>query len=126
LKSAVYAVLPVLEARFERSGFVTLDALELDLFCGGATFIKCGAPPSVIIRGDKAEKIAAKSLPAGLREEPAVIYSKIRAGDTVIMATDGVNLNCGMRGTPFDICGALTEKAADDDAAAVVLRLKEA
>ncbi len=75
-----------------RESFATLDLLALDLYSGYAEFIKVGASPAYIKRGRKLFSIDSRTLPVGIMEnidfKPQEM--ELRAGDRVIMFTDGV------------------------------------
>ncbi len=87
------AVLPVLNARFEQWGFVTLDLLEIDLFTGNGEFVKYGAAPSFLLRDGKIRKISVDSLPAGIQlqseQENRTVSLKFKSGDRVLLMSDG-------------------------------------
>lgn len=94
LEESCGAVLPVLNAGFEQSGFVTLDLLEIDLFSGGGKLLKYGASPSFLLRGGSMRRICGEAMPAGIENvlpqdsSPAVI--KFSDGDRLVMLSDGV------------------------------------
>jgi len=114
LVESTRAVLPVLAARFEEWGFVTLDLLEINLFTGQAQLLKYGAAPSFLLRDGKLLKIHCDAMPAGLEQElacparPAAL--RLREGDRIVMLSDGVWEN-------GDTQQLLQEKAADQSAA---------
>jgi stage II sporulation protein E len=71
--------------------FTTVDLLEVDLFSGDANFIKAGAAPSFVLRGDRLHRIESRTPPAGVlcrmcAEQTAF---RLRQGDFVIQMTDG-------------------------------------
>ena len=70
----------------------TVDLLRLDLYDGSCTFIKSGACPSLILRGQNTFKISSLSMPIGATREINCekISLKLKPGDYVIMASDGV------------------------------------
>ena len=70
----------------------TVDLLELDLICGGGTFIKSGAAPSFVKRGSSIFRIRSQTAPIGLLSsiDTEKIKVDIRPGDYVIMLSDGV------------------------------------
>ena len=78
----------------ERSGECssTLDLFELDTYTGEGCFIKSGAAPSFVCRSKNVYKIQAKTIPIGITERIRAekIKFKLRAGDVVVMASDGV------------------------------------
>ena len=70
----------------------SVDVFYLDLFTGQGGFIKAGAVPSLIKKGESVRRIRARSMPIGAMrgvccERCAV---EIGAGDVVVMLTDGV------------------------------------
>ncbi|MBQ2863310.1 MAG: SpoIIE family protein phosphatase, partial [Clostridia bacterium] len=78
----------------ERSGECssTLDLLELDTYTGEGCFIKSGAAPSFVCRSKNVYKIQARTIPIGITERIRAekIKFKLREGDVVVMASDGV------------------------------------
>ena len=93
LAESTAAVLPVLAARFEEWGFVTLDLCEVSLFTGAATLLKYGAAPGFLIREGRLTRLEARALPAGLEPmegEPPTIHLRLQAGDRLVLLSDGV------------------------------------
>ena len=138
IREAARAVLPVLAAQFESGGFVTLDLLEISLFTGRACLIKYGAAPSYVLRGDRAERLSGRALPAGLAAEgdgPEPLMMNLEPGDRVVMMSDGVWDNSDteqvLRGaselSAAELGGLLVETAAagegDDDMSVLVVSL---
>lgn len=75
-------------------GFTTVDLLQLDLFTGQGTILKLGAAPTYLRRGGQVERLAGSALPAGLVSgavEPDVFPLELRAGDCLVMVSDGVS-----------------------------------
>ena len=70
----------------------TVDLFEFDLHTGEATFIKSGAAPSFVKRGDSVFRIRSKTAPIGLMQsiDTEKIRAEILPGDTVIMLSDGI------------------------------------
>lgn len=70
----------------------TVDLLRVDLYDGSAVFIKSGACPSIVLRGGNIFKIASASPPLGATKELHCerIDLNLKAGDRIIMASDGV------------------------------------
>ncbi len=87
----------------------TVDLLEFDLYSGKATFIKSGAAPSYIKRGEKLFRIRSKTVPIGMT--PLLDAERIRfdaePGDLIVMVSDGV---AGAEDSPF-----LTEMLSGED-----------
>ena len=139
LEESCAAVLPVLAARGEQTGFVTLDLLELDLYSGEGLLLKCGAAKAGLRRGGRLEGFSGTALPAGLdpEEPPARKTLRLRPGDRLLMLSDGV---CGPEGQepegllagvlqqpPDDLIGALLAAAPDrDDRTALLLTVSRA
>ncbi len=93
LAESTAAVLPVLAARFEEWGFVTLDLAEISLFTGKATLLKYGAAPGFLLREGRQTRLEARALPAGLEPmdgEPPALQLRLRAGDRLVLLSDGV------------------------------------
>ncbi len=85
----------ILKTRSSEEIFTTLDLSFMDLYKGRLQFIKSGAPPTFIKRGDEVKVINSLSLPIGiLNDVDFNIYEEnIEDGDLVIMMSDGV-LDC--------------------------------
>ncbi len=72
--------------------FTTVDLMEADLYTGRARFIKSGAAPSFIIRKGQLYRLHSKTVPVGIMRalDAESLSFDLRAGDTVIMMSDGV------------------------------------
>ena len=70
----------------------SVDLFAFDLIFGEASFIKSGAAPSYILRGESVFRIRSETMPLGvIREVDAERISvEISHGDTVIMLSDGI------------------------------------
>ena len=70
----------------------TADIVEVDLYSAKAAFIKCGAPPSYVLRGGNIFKVDARSMPLGITKEinAEKIEMQLADGDRVILVSDGV------------------------------------
>ena len=93
LAESTAAVLPVLAARFEEWGFVTLDLWEINLFTGHATLLKYGAAPGFLVREGRLTQLDARALPAGLEPmegDVPTVHLHLRAGDRMVLMSDGV------------------------------------
>ena len=93
LAESTAAVLPVLAARFEEWGFVTLDLCEVSLFTGTATLLKYGAAPGFLLREGRLTRLDARALPAGLEPmegEAPTVTLRLQAGDRLVLLSDGV------------------------------------
>lgn len=73
-------------------GFSTIDVALIDTVSGKIKFIKAGAPASFIKRGKNVDIVQGGSLPVGIMDDilPKAAEKTVRAGDMVIMVTDGV------------------------------------
>lgn len=121
----------------------TVDLLELDLVSGNGLFIKSGAAPSFVVRGKTVHRVQTGSAPIGiLRESDSQVCEfPFRAGDTVVMVSDGIlqeeadavwltNYLCGLEEiTPekivCQICARAAKSEHRDDCSAIVLRIEE-
>ncbi len=72
--------------------FTTVDLLEIDLLSGEANFIKAGAAPSYILRGDRLHRIESLTPPAGILGRMCAEQTAftLKEGDFVILLSDGV------------------------------------
>lgn len=72
--------------------FCTVDILETDLVSGNASFLKCGAAASYVLRRGSVHSVSACSMPVGITERvtPEEMSFTLSAGDIVIMVSDGV------------------------------------
>ena len=71
----------------------TVDLLELDLLSGRATFIKSGAAPSYVKRGENLFRIRSRTVSVGLTEtlDAEKIRFDAQPGDIIVMLSDGVS-----------------------------------
>lgn len=125
LVAAAEAISPVLEAKFESWGFVTLDGIEINLVSGEAIFVKYGASPTHILRGDSQKAVWKQSLPAGLSGEAAVLKVNLKAGDRVIMTSDGISVPQDLKGDAEEICTYLMKGKNDDDKTVLAISVRE-
>ena len=72
--------------------FATVDLFELDLLSGEACFVKSGAAPSYVVRGDSVFRIESDTYPIGIVKEAKSeqISFKLLEGDVVVLLSDGV------------------------------------
>lgn len=72
--------------------FSTVDMCVIDLFSGEAEFVKNGAEPSYIRRGNEVETIRATSLPVGVMQEVEIetFAHNVTEGDIIVMLSDGI------------------------------------
>jgi len=126
--------------------FTTVDLMEADLYTGRARFIKSGAAPTFVIRGGQLYRIHSKTVPVGIMRalDAESVSFDLKAGDTVIMMTDGVTgsyeespwlyelLSEGIRGieSPSVLARTVAETAAEntgreDDITVCVIKVDE-
>lgn len=89
---AIKAINSILSLRTTDEIFATLDLAMIDLQTATARFLKIGATPSFIKRGDQVIKIEGSNLPIGIVQEfdVDVIHVELKPGDLLIMMSDGV------------------------------------
>lgn len=70
----------------------TIDLFKIDLISGKGSFVKSGASPSYIKRGDKVFKLQSKTMPVGIMREldAEELSFELQAGDICIMLSDGI------------------------------------
>lgn len=72
--------------------FATVDLLEIDRVLSGATLIKAGAAPTILIRGGRSVVLESRTPPAGIMRN--VIAEKksfaLEKGDMLVMLSDGI------------------------------------
>lgn len=71
----------------------TVDLMELDLINGEASFVKSGAAPSFVRRGDKLYKLRSNTVPIGIMNaiDAEQVRFDIADGDVIIMLSDGIS-----------------------------------
>ncbi len=122
----------------------TVDLFDLDLLTGKARFIKSGAAPSFIVRGQNVYKISSRTVPVGIiraldAEETSV---DVAVGDIVVLVSDGITKceeDCAWLYSMLSVCsdkptsdiahGILREAerrlGRGDDATVCILRITE-
>ncbi|MDK2926059.1 MAG: stage sporulation protein [Bacillota bacterium] len=82
----------ILALRSSEERFATLDLALLDPYLGEVEFIKVGACPSLVKRGRTVSVVSPSSPPLGILPSvaPAVTQKRLRAGDVLLMVSDGV------------------------------------
>ena len=132
----------------ETGAFTTVDLLRLDLFTGAGEVCKLGAAPTFVRRDGVVSRITGAALPAGLTDGqgvgPDVTGLELKAGDVVLLLSDGVadaeedgwvrDLLAAFEGdSPRDLARAVMEESEkrvgpgdDRTAVAVVLRERKA
>ena len=113
----------------------TADLLEIDTYSCRAIFLKCGAAPSYLCHEDNLVRIDLHSLPIGITREfsPAIESLPISAGDTLVLASDGVafeeaKLLSLIKERENDPASTLADAILDtfssnDDASTIVIRI---
>lgn len=71
--------------------FTTIDLMQLDLVTGEASFVKSGAAPSFVLRGDRLFRLTSETCPVGIIRslDGEILKFSAGAGDIVIMLSDG-------------------------------------
>ncbi|QPC47988.1 stage II sporulation protein E [Mangrovibacillus cuniculi] len=89
---AIQSINSILALRSKEDSFSTLDLTIIDLVDAKANFMKMGCAPTFIIRGQQIQKINVSSIPMGILNEFEVdsMPMQLRAGDIVVMMSDGV------------------------------------
>ncbi|MBQ9774136.1 MAG: SpoIIE family protein phosphatase [Clostridia bacterium] len=121
----------------------TVDLLELDLMTGEGRFIKSGAAPSFVIRGNMVQRLQAGTVPIGIigTLDAQTTVCPLHEGDIVVMISDGIlqsDPDCrwitsylaGVREmTPeeivYQICLHAAESEQHDDCSAIALRIEK-
>ncbi len=96
--TAIRLINSVLLLRTDKESFATIDMCLANLYTGQLEFVKIGAAASYIKREGGTEQIDSTSLPAGIVRsmEPEHDFRTVRAGETIVMVTDGVT-DCEQR-----------------------------
>lgn len=98
--------------------YATVDLLEIDMILGIATFVKCGATPSYVKRGDNIFKIESNTFPIGIMAELSTEMTEfeLKDGDVIIMCSDGVAQDFDLTASldPSWFVGFLEENWTDD------------
>lgn len=94
---AVRLVNSIMVMKSANEAFATVDMCVIDLYTGEAEFIKNGAEPSYIKRGNTAETVRAASLPVGVIQDMEIetFAHKLGDGDVIIMLSDGLQMKKG-------------------------------
>jgi stage II sporulation protein E len=149
-ETAVRTVNSVLLLRTSEEMFATVDLLLVDLGSGRAEFIKIGAMPTFVRRGDAVSVVKSEALPIGILSQIHVecVERFLVGGDVLVMTTDGLfpGSRQGVSGegwvsgflakyrsdNPKEIAEKLVQRCLgqqdepDDDVTVIVLRLKGA
>lgn len=94
---AVRLINSIMVMKSANEAFATVDMCVIDLFSGEAEFVKNGAEPSYIKRGDEVEIIRAASLPVGVMQEVEIetFAHKVFDRDVIVMLSDGLQTKKG-------------------------------
>lgn len=107
-------------------GFTTLDLFELDTVTGRGSFIKSGAAPSFVKRGNKLFKIRSKTFPLGILEDVDAERTTFDCedGDRIVILSDGVTEDIE---EPLWLCEFLTatDLTAPDAAEKILAEAKK-
>ena len=105
--------------------FTTVDLLEVDLLSGEGSFLKAGAVPSYVLRGDNLFCISSRTPPAGILPQARAQQTRVdlRPGDLVVMCSDGV---CPDESARVRLCQQLTHAAVREPAALAAQLLQQA
>ncbi|CAM4376322.1 stage II sporulation protein E [Bacillus manliponensis] len=89
---AIKSINSILSLRTTEEMFTTLDLAMVDLRDASAKFLKIGAIPSFVKRGNNVIKIEASNLPMGIIEDfdVDVVGEQLKEGDILIMMSDGI------------------------------------
>ncbi|MBE6708654.1 MAG: hypothetical protein E7578_05380 [Ruminococcaceae bacterium] len=92
--ATLHTALDMLNSFLSRRGtecFTTVDLLEADLITGELRFVKSGAAPSFVLRGNRLFKLSSKTVPVGIVStfDAERLQFSAREGDLVIMLSDG-------------------------------------
>ncbi|WP_442886015.1 stage II sporulation protein E [Desulfotomaculum sp. 1211_IL3151] len=128
---AVKTVNSIMMLRSTEETFSTVDLAIVDLYSGNGTFLKIGAVPSYLVRGQRVAVIKTSALPVGVVENlQFVSVSRVlEEGDRLVMLSDGVLDS--YRGTDEDqdqwIAGILKKlgKIGAQEAADVILEVAQ-
>ncbi len=82
----------ILSANSKEDMYATLDIQILDLFAGNMEFVKNGACPTYIKRGNEVQLLKSVTLPAGVLEKSdLVVYDyDLQENDIIVICSDGV------------------------------------
>ncbi|MBQ8005597.1 MAG: SpoIIE family protein phosphatase [Clostridia bacterium] len=135
----------LLRSKGEESS-ATVDLMELDLINGNASFIKSGASPSFVKRGDKLYKLRSNTAPIGIMRniDAEQIRFELEAEDIIIMLSDGISQapdeslwlmellsekweeEAELDKIAERICQRSAEEGEEDDASILLIKIKAA
>lgn len=122
----------------------TVDLMEIDLIGGSACFMKSGAAPSFVRRGEKLYKLRSGTAPIGIMRgiDTEEVRFELSDGDVIIMLSDGIGQSpeesvwlMDMLGGDWDesealdaVADRIVERAeaeeGEDDVSVVLVRVK--
>ncbi len=90
----------------------TVDLCEIDMITGEAHFVKCGAAPSYLIRGEQLFRIASGTMPLGILREVSAEETtfSLCSDDLLLFFSDGV---CGEEESSAWISDTVREAVTD-------------
>ncbi len=90
--TAIKMINSILVLKSSDDSYATIDLSVIDLYDGNAEFVKIGAVPTYIKRGERVEALRSVSIPAGIlgELEADTISKKVKSGDFIIMMSDGI------------------------------------
>lgn len=93
-RCAMQIVNSTLLCKSEEETLATLDIAIIDLFSGHVEWIKAGAPPGFVCRGNRAREIEASSLPLGIlpQVQSARQSCDLSLGDVLMLVSDGATV----------------------------------
>lgn len=93
----------------------TVDLCEIDMITGEAHFIKCGAAPSYLLRGEQLFRIASGTMPLGILREVSAEETTfpLCSDDLLLFFSDGV---CGEEENSAWIADTVRQASADYEA----------
>lgn len=91
-KSTILSMLNTLLGARKNECFATVDLLEIDLVTGEAAFLKSGAVPSYVLRGETLLRVSSDTYPIGIMPSISseMTCLSLREGDLILLCSDGV------------------------------------
>ncbi len=104
----------------------TVDLFEIDTYGGSSCFCKCGSAPSYIKKEGSIFRIKSETAPIGLMKkiDAERIKSEIKAGDYIIMLSDGVAQNEKEEGRLIELLGKTPSESLQEYANDILQGLK--
>jgi len=134
-ETAIELVNTALNLKGTGQSCVALDILRVDLFGGNCTIYKAGAAASILLDRGKTNRLYKDSLPVGILKDIKIAKAEfvLENGGTVIMMSDGVNMDERLiqkiqimhsRLSAEETAHMITDRQDNtDDATAVVMKL---